>query len=188
MSRGISHRRWPYAAHVAADALQLIDQRVAFGVARMHDQDARAAQLFDETADTRFHATDVSSLIQRAAERRDRQIGIGLHRGLGLPDHIEAAVAPNPADPRRQPGMVVVGIDLDRPFRRLERKAERRLDQPLGVERSGSLQRQRKEIHLGIGSGAPHADRLVGAEGAMEVFREAPVAGALQRAEIASPP
>ena len=58
-------RRRPYAAHVAADALQLIDQRVAFRVARMHDEDARAAQFLDETADARLHATDTSSPIQR---------------------------------------------------------------------------------------------------------------------------
>ena len=65
MSRGSSHRRRPYAAHVAADALQLIEQRVAFRIARMDDEDARAAQLFDQAADTRLHATDTSSPIQR---------------------------------------------------------------------------------------------------------------------------
>jgi len=54
---GQFHRRWPYAAHVTTDALQLIEQSVTFGVARMNDKDARAAQLFDETADARLHTT-----------------------------------------------------------------------------------------------------------------------------------
>ncbi len=63
---GQFRRRWPHAAHVAADALQLIDQRVTFHVARMNDQDSRTTQFFDEAADARLHETGTSSPIQRA--------------------------------------------------------------------------------------------------------------------------
>ena len=50
---------------VAADPFELIDQRLALGVARVNDENARPAKFFDQAADAGFHAITASSLSQR---------------------------------------------------------------------------------------------------------------------------
>ena len=70
---GYFHRRRPDAAHVAADALQLIEQRVAFRVARVHDKDARAA-LKSKLTDRSLHGR--ARLAGAAADRLRRLQGV----------------------------------------------------------------------------------------------------------------
>ena len=59
-------RRRPDLPHRTAYALKLMDQRLAFAVAWMHDQHVRPAQLFDNAADGGFHhAGSDAAAIQR---------------------------------------------------------------------------------------------------------------------------
>src|SRR6185437_3052041 len=63
---GDRRRRRPDPAHIAADALELVDQRLALAVARVDDEYPRAAKVLDQTADPGFHAvTAAGSLSQR---------------------------------------------------------------------------------------------------------------------------
>src|SRR5580700_3487270 len=70
-------RRWPDTLHIATDTPQLIDQGLAFGVARMNDENARAAKVFDETADAGLHAI-ASSVSQRPPIGETERYGSGL--------------------------------------------------------------------------------------------------------------
>ncbi len=60
------------------------------------------------------------------------------------------------------------------------------IDETLRIQRSRAFQCESKETHLRIGSGAPHAYRLVRSEHAMEISCEAFVAVSVDRTEIGS--
>jgi hypothetical protein len=115
-----------------------------------------------------------------AAERRDREVRIRLHGRLRFPHDIEPTVTANLADPWRQPGMIVFGIDPDRAFRGFKCKAEGRVDETLRIQRAGDFQRQGEKANLRVGAGAPHADRFRCAEQAMKIGDKSPVAVAIE--------
>ena len=62
---GNFRRRRPEATDVAPDPLQLIDQCISLGVARVHHQDPGAPQILHQAANARLHGASVPSLIQR---------------------------------------------------------------------------------------------------------------------------
>src|SRR5664279_3685039 len=63
---GQFHGGRPHATNVATDALQLIDQRISFGVAWMDHEDSRSPQILHQAANSGLHRKSGSSLIQRA--------------------------------------------------------------------------------------------------------------------------
>jgi len=103
--------------------------------------------------------TDIFLPIQppRAAIPPDRDPA---SRRLGFPN-TEAAFAPNRPIRGRQPGMVVLRIDLDGLLASNEGRAPPRQPRCRAFRPAPAPARTDSP---GIGSGAPHADRLVGAE------------------------
>src|SRR6185437_680394 len=100
-------------------------------------------------------------------------------------DDIERAIAACAPDARCQPYVIVVRIDLNLALGRIEAQPQGCIDKPLRIEAAGLRERFGEQLHLGISSGAPHADWPVCAEGLGECGLEATAALALERPKIA---